>query len=407
MKSARMKMWLYGAVVGSGAYLATFAGLVWLGTSYHQIYATQISIAIVGSSFFAADLAASYALRTFEDVKVGDGLMLSLFMVLVCSGIGVRFVEWLTDKEVPLGVATLNNALLFGSGAMLRIYSSRLGTLGGAPRLGPILWFFKLRVWSIIFGFAALAAFYNGWQRAIDMEEKTRGAAIMAVLVYLSAFARSREDAFTQSSRDAIATRITRRILDGEDCLRPFFLFARPFNVTGRLSLKREMRHFSTLSGYVPQEHFDLESLLAKSLSPKGILIGLGDRLSEFGAGRVPSSDQEWKATFQRLAGAAKAIILIPSASPGTMWEIDWLRQSGHLSTTVFVMPPWSQEIAFDIESDWAKAATACEWVGIQIPAYQAGGMLFKIGSDGVVNTSAQGLALSSASLKRKMADVL
>ena len=98
--------------------------------------------------------------------------------------------------------------------------------------------------------------------------------------------------------------------------------------------------------------------------------------------------DREWQKTFHVLAASARLVLLIPSDSPGTVWEINWLKGKGLFNKTIFIMPHINdaQTLAqgqFDVEQHWEKTSrTLLEW-GLGMPQYSADGMFFSLGQDG------------------------
>jgi hypothetical protein len=71
-------------------------------------------------------------------------------------------------------------------------------------------------------------------------------------------------------------------------------------------------------------------------LSP---IIGLGRPGEAIGAGRILTSEEEWKTIAARMIDQAMYIICIPSSHAGTLWEIDRIVECGLLSKTFFIMP--------------------------------------------------------------------
>lgn len=146
-----------------------------------------------------------------------------------------------------------------------------------------------------------------------------------------------------------------------------FVLYLRTFGVTGKLSL-----------GGV-----DFETAIAYNLAPKLPMIALGHPGEAVGAGRILTTDEQWKQEILRLVEHSSLIMLIPSSREGTMWEIATLKETNYFDKTIFAMPP---EVPFDggsYSSDWNEAAAALASWGLEIPPHYRDGLLFKLGADG------------------------
>jgi hypothetical protein len=70
----------------------------------------------------------------------------------------------------------------------------------------------------------------------------------------------------------------------------------------------------------------------------------------------LPAALPAW--LFPCIADGAKGILLVPSDRPGTLWEIDTLRQEGLLGKVIFVMPP-SSAGQHDTRQRWESARQA------------------------------------------------
>ena len=104
----------------------------------------------------------------------------------------------------------------------------------------------------------------------------------------------------------------------------------------------------------------------------------------------------------------AKGILLVPSDRPGTLWEIDTLKQEGLLGKVIFVMPPCSTG-DHDTRQRWESARQTLRDRGLEAPDYDERGMLFVLEADGRVS-NVEPLLLTSArqvrkSLKRLLTD--
>lgn len=193
------------------------------------------------------------------------------------------------------------------------------------------------------------------------------------------------ELAWLQKYRDHRANRIFNAELTV-----PFALYLRPFAVTDRLGFYG----ISAKWGGV-----DLEALLAHSCRSWGELLALGQPGEAIGAGRIVSSDEDWKNKFHLLAERAKIIIVIPAINEGTFFEIAWLKSNRLLRKTIFVMPPKTllrmserAQLAFtpnydrtakDYAKNWEDVRARAEDIGLRFPPYAQRGALIESSSDG------------------------
>jgi hypothetical protein len=157
-----------------------------------------------------------------------------------------------------------------------------------------------------------------------------------------------------------------------------FALFLRPFSSNRRLTIGNPYRTLSYLwpASMSEEENIDLETLLADAFRADG-LICLGKHGEAIGAGRIEVSDSEWQADVKKLVARAAVVLVVPSTSEGTMWEINYLKENGHLPKSIFVMPP-KADPGFEIS-----------WHGmvghlpIWVPVYSRSGMLYKVDANG------------------------
>ena len=164
-----------------------------------------------------------------------------------------------------------------------------------------------------------------------------------------------------------------------------YFLYLRPFFLTGRLSLANpEYGQFPALvKHYSEGKLIDFETMLELALRESGPLVALGQPGEMIGAGRLKVPEEDWKPNFEALARGAKAIFVIPSHRTGTRWEIEWLQKEAYLSKCFFIMPPMAKE-SFEMDfrrrrrlgigSCWQQAQSALADSGIDLPAYLPGG---------------------------------
>ena len=159
-----------------------------------------------------------------------------------------------------------------------------------------------------------------------------------------------------QRERDRVAAEIDRRLADETGV--PFTLYLRPFTSTGRvrIPLKSVVFKRGVIAGpgtiYDPQlggssrlkryvTFGDFETELADAVESSAPLVALGRPGEQIGAGRIDTSDKEWRGKFSQLATRAVAIVLVPSVRPGTHDEMDAiLSMPEWVTKTLFFVPP-------------------------------------------------------------------
>jgi hypothetical protein len=163
----------------------------------------------------------------------------------------------------------------------------------------------------------------------------------------------------------------------------PFALLLRPFSIEGRLQ-EQQTTMIKNLGIPDAPHYLDFESFLANVIDPLAMFITLksSEAASILGAARITSGDT-WKEDIKKLGSLAKMIVVIPSYSPGILWEIDWLRNSSMLKKSIFVMPPNPETGSLDIEAAWKKATEEYHKINVVLPDYDDRGMFFIIDREG------------------------
>ena len=144
-----------------------------------------------------------------------------------------------------------------------------------------------------------------------------------------------------QKHRDAAARRLLEAVL-GDGGIR-FCLYLRPFAITNKLPVEQEsvgvhQRTFRDAFGG-PPEKIDFEAMLADALEGLPPLVGLGRPGEAIGAGRMRTDDERWQDEILALMERAVSIFIVPSSRPGTLWELQQIRDRGYLGKTIFVLP--------------------------------------------------------------------
>ena len=193
------------------------------------------------------------------------------------------------------------------------------------------------------------------------------------------------DQAWTNEQAEYALRDALQAIRQGEQ--QPITLYLRPFTLTHQLrfQLPHPASAPDPTAFYQPTDS-DLETLLAKSFADTAPLIGLGEPNEQIGAGKVLQSEDAWQEAVQLLARSAKSILIVPSAQAGTLWEIRWLTEVSLLDKCVFLMPPTPAQSDLDLELSWGKAREALAKMGLKLPPYESGGMLFRFGESGGVS---------------------
>jgi hypothetical protein len=213
-----------------------------------------------------------------------------------------------------------------------------------------------LRAALVVFG--APAAYFALWPSAplwiLVVVVPVWGLGSMFVCLLCSDVRRS-EQKRAQRWRDSHAREIAASVA-ASTSHPPYYLWLRPFTSSGHVRIvlrsamvKRVSPNTTThdYPGFGPTTQLrrdvhwgDLESLFAAMLESRGPLVALGRASDEIGAGRVPTNEASWQATFDILAEASLAILLLPSTHPGTDWEMQRiLSEDELLQKSIFVVP--------------------------------------------------------------------
>ncbi|WP_323002233.1 hypothetical protein [Denitromonas sp.] len=213
-----------------------------------------------------------------------------------------------------------------------------------------------------------------------------------------------------QRRRDARAEAILAQLLAAPDApVPPFAVYLRPFSVTGRLSVvNRRFRGLPFMRAYYAHEaEMEFERVLAAALAPALPLVALGRPGEAIGAGRIAVSDAVWKAMFQRLIGAARWIVMIPSDQGETRWEVQQLVAQDLLGKTVFIMPPALKRGGIDVAAYWRQVRGGLSADGVCLPDYTSAGQVFRLGRGGRFYRSRYLPRLGASSLRRSLSGVV
>ena len=207
-----------------------------------------------------------------------------------------------------------------------------------------------------------------------------------------------------QHRRDMEAGDILEALRRGED--RAFCLYLRPFASTDALETHVTRRVFTgggprqfILAG----ERLEFETELERAVRPLVPLVALGKPLEHEGAGRILVDDHEWQEVILCLMAAARLIILLPAARPGTLWEVEQILSCGYAGKTVIIDPPnrASSREDYDPAARWQEIRLAFARAGYALPADDEGGLIVRFGSRRCAPVESRPLAIDALATMR------
>jgi hypothetical protein len=205
-----------------------------------------------------------------------------------------------------------------------------------------------------------------------------------------------------QRRDDLLAEALFAKISSDADVDEPFVLYLRPFVSTGAFT---HVVRFAKGR----QLNYELEEELSHAVRPFGPLIALGESLEHLGAGRIKSTDANWRETVSRLMRKALLIVTVPSSRPGTLWEIEQLLAENWITKTVFIdAPNTSATPSFAQEMEWGEIGRLLASRGYEWPFDDPKGCLIFFGASKSPQLSEplnfQGPGSLRAALKRVLA---
>ncbi len=185
-----------------------------------------------------------------------------------------------------------------------------------------------------------------------------------------------------QWRRDLRAADVFRRVQRGEPA--SFCLYLRPFASTDALETYIAQPILGGgRSGMVATERLEFETQLERAARSIGPLVALGQPLEHEGAGRIRVRDDEWQDAIHVLMDAARLIVLLPAAQPGTLWEVRELLARGHIGKTVIIDPPntGSARADYDPAARWQDVRLAFARAGHALPDDDTNGLIVYFGA--------------------------
>jgi len=96
---------------------------------------------------------------------------------------------------------------------------------------------------------------------------------------------------------------------------------------------------------------------------------------------QIQTNDATWKNDLTLLGRYADMIVVVPCATEGTSWEIEWVMINKFLKKTVFVMPPSLGNRQQWWEEKWVALKRWSRYLGLAFPDYSSDGLFFALGT--------------------------
>jgi hypothetical protein len=154
----------------------------------------------------------------------------------------------------------------------------------------------------------------------------------------------------------------------------PFYLYLRPFSIAQDFTVAnpRAQEGNPFIPANLHGKYFSFEEVLVDAFAEIAPVIKFSSREDGLGGGHVEVPDEGWFDHFERLAVAAKLIIVLPFHSASSMREVRWLKDYGHLVKTVFVLPPWhSSQLKQLMLKAWPEVRDVYAAYGLMLPDLQ------------------------------------
>lgn len=214
-----------------------------------------------------------------------------------------------------------------------------------------------------------------------------------------------------QEKKDANAARLYAKLSSKGSAYEPIAVYLRPFEVSGLLKVPdgefedaigggtefyadqdgepigQSSRVLSIHLGVTEtMSHFErnveLEYLINGALQDFGHVLAIGKTDSGLGPGKLVTDEMNWKNVAKSLIDSCSICAIVPSARPGTLWEIQYIVASGQLEKCCFFMPSATGQI--DYSARWEAVRKAVQGK-VSLPPYHPNGAVFRITADGSV----------------------
>jgi hypothetical protein len=187
---------------------------------------------------------------------------------------------------------------------------------------------------------------------------------------------------YGQQGRDVSAQRVYDALRRG-DSPAPYTVYLRPFASTGEISDIGVGAPTAGAGANFAGVQIELEEQIERALRPLGRLVALGQPLEHIGAGRIPVGEEEWRDAIRLLLSKARLIVMLPSASMGTLEEVTMLIDTGLIERTVLIDPPnLRRSRKFNQAAEWDRVREAFSARGFSIPDDSRAGLLLFFGAE-------------------------
>jgi hypothetical protein len=211
---------------------------------------------------------------------------------------------------------------------------------------------------------------------------------LIFALVIVSGMIRANREKASQNNLDGIANNavefVKLRMVNGAAL--PLTLYLRPFEFCQDLVIFNP-RQTGTLNPawWTQKEEVNYEHLLSEELVSTFPLIGIGEDEAYFSGGRVQLEDETWQEFVSALCVACYQIIILPSTTPGSLWEVRHLMRSDFLDKCFFLMPPESRDKSISVEDFWGRLQAQEKDIGLELPEFIDGGLIFQVDKNGKI----------------------
>lgn len=117
-----------------------------------------------------------------------------------------------------------------------------------------------------------------------------------------------------------------------------YFLYLRSFHFEPVIRVREDNKETIRSTCWFRIYRTILQAYVAVALKPYAPTLGIGG-VSSVGMTTYTTSDESWREDFRRLASGATGIFVLPSATEGSTWELEWLVTNA-LKKTLFIVPP-------------------------------------------------------------------
>jgi signal peptidase I len=164
---------------------------------------------------------------------------------------------------------------------------------------------------------------------------------------------------------------------------RGFVLYLRSFLTAGQIKVRNTLPSMADRA--LVGAYWDAELALQFAFEDECAFIAIGDKHRSLGAAKIITDDEHWKDLFHKLVEKCRSVLIVPIATPGTMFEIDVLTSHPvYLRKTIFVMPPTyflkrllSIFSARSYRKPWTEIRAQLAKRHVEFPEYRRKGCLF------------------------------